>query len=149
LNVADLADEANHEYRQVDRIPRGKVKVTLLRESSYARNKQYKVLDGGRIILGAEEFTVSTQPDRALKVVMRTDTLATAFRVILQVYANGRYAGEWSYQQRRNAWIEPSFILPGTLVQGNLTRLRLELKGNVLTGHDYIPFYYWFYQSAD
>jgi hypothetical protein len=145
LNVADLADEANHEYRQIDRIPRGGGKVTLLREWSYAGNKQHKVLDGGRIILGAEEFTVNTQPGRALKVVMRTDTF---FPVTLQVYANGRYVGEWSYHQQRNAWVEPSFILPSTLVQRSLTQVHLGLRNNALTGHNYAPFYYWFYQPT-
>jgi hypothetical protein len=146
LNVADLADEADHEYRQVDWIPRGNKGVTVLREWNYAANNQHRVLDGGRIILGAEEFTVNTQQERPLKVVMRTDAF---FPVTLQVYANDEYAGEWSYHRQGNAWVEPSFILPGTLVQGSLTRLRLELKGNALTGHDYVPFYYWFYQSVD
>jgi hypothetical protein len=138
--------EADHEYRQVDRIPRGDKEVTVLREWNYAVDNQHKVLDGGRIILSAEEFTVSTQQGRPLKVVMRTDAF---FPVTLQVYANDEYAGEWSYHQQGNSWVEPSFLLPGILVQENHTRLRLELKDNALIGHDYVPFYYWFYQSSD
>jgi hypothetical protein len=144
LNVAELADEARHNYHQFDFVPRGKVAVTVLRELSYAEDDQISMVDGGRIILGGEEFTIATQPGKSLKVVLRTDA---AVPITLRVYINDKYVKDWSYPKEPGAWVEPYFIVPGSLVPGNFTRLRLELADNYLTSPPrYAPFYYWFYQ---
>jgi hypothetical protein len=144
LNIADLADEARHNYRQFDFVPRGKVPVTVLRELSYAADDQISLVDGGRTILGAEEFTIATQAGKTLKVVLRTDA---AVPVTLRVYINDQYVKDWSYSEEGGAWVEPYFMVPGSLVQGNITRLRLELIDNLLTSPPrYASFHYWFYQ---
>jgi hypothetical protein len=144
LNVADLADEARHNYRQFDFVPRGKVAVTVLRELSYAADDQISLVDGGRIILGAEEFTIATQPGKTLKVVLRTNAYLP---VTLRVYVNNKYVKDWSYSKGGRAWVEPYFIVPGSLVSGDFTRLRLELPGNHLASSPrYTSFNYWFYQ---
>jgi hypothetical protein len=144
LNVADLADEDSHNYHQFDFVPRGKMKVTVLREFNYDADDEIGLVDGGRIILGAEEFTVATQPGKTLKVVLRTDAYLP---VTLRVYIDGKYVKDWSYPKEGGAWVEPYVIVPGSLIMEDLTRLRLELTDSYLTSPPrYVPFYYWFYQ---
>ena len=148
LDSAHLEDEARHNYRQIDLYPRGPrlAPVTVLREWSYATYPERRVLDGGRVILGAEEFSVDTEQGKALKVVMRTDAF---FPITLNVYANSRYLGEWSYDRQGEAWVEPSFIVPAEYIHGDKTRIRLVMREeDLLAGRDYAPFHYWFYQPS-
>jgi hypothetical protein len=148
LDSAHLEDEARHNYQQIELYPRGPwlAPVTLLREWSYATYPERRVLDGGRVILGAEEFSVDTKQGKALKVVMRTDAF---FPITLNVYANGRYLGEWSYDRQGEAWVEPSFIVPAEYIHGDKTRIRLVMREeDLLAGRDYAPFHYWFYQPS-
>lgn len=141
LDIADLEDEARHKYWQQDLIPRGPGGLTILREYSVAGRPEIVVVDGGRTVLGLEEFNVRTRGGRDLKLVMRTDAF---FDTSLSVFANGRLAGTWDYFLQRDAWVEPSFVIPGKFVSEGVTRVRLVLESK--TGQDYAPFYYWFYQ---
>ncbi|MEX0762023.1 MAG: hypothetical protein WD208_01810 [Dehalococcoidia bacterium] len=144
LNSADLEDEERHDYRQIDLVPRGRKEVTALNEHSYLVNHDRRLIDGGRIVLGAEEFDVGARQGEDLKAVMRTNATSP---VTLRVHLDGVYIGVWAYPASGNAWAEPSFIVPGRFVGDGRTRLRLELETE-RTDQDYAPFRYWFYQPS-
>lgn len=144
LNSAHLEDEALHGYQQFDLVPRGGLPVTLLSEHVRTVNPGRHLIDGGRVVLGAEEFNVATRQGEDLKVVIRTNPL---FATRLRVYADGEYVGDWLHPAGRGPWMEPSFIVPGRSVSDGTTRLRLELDTD-RTDQDYAPFHYWFYQRA-
>lgn len=141
LNISDLQDEAHHDYRLIDLVPRGPGELTVLREYRPAGGPDVAILDGGRTVLGLEEFRVRTLGGKDLKLVMRTDAF---FDTSLRVFANNKFAGTWDYGVQRDAWVEPVFIIPGSLVSNGSTRIRLVLDSK--TGEDYAPFHYWFYQ---
>jgi len=80
------------------------------------------VLDGGRGVPGGEEFTITgLSRDRPFSVVMRT----TSTPFILQVYADGEYVGEWSFQPSGSGWQETTFTIPAEFVRSGSLRLRL------------------------
>ncbi|MEX2598516.1 MAG: hypothetical protein WD533_02560 [Dehalococcoidia bacterium] len=144
LNSANMEDEARHDYEQIDLVPRAGKEVTVLKELVYADNGSRRLIDGGRIVLGAEEFTVTTRQGEDLKIAMRTDA---HYPATLAVYADGAYVGDWTYSNNREAWVESAFVVPGEFVGDGETRLRLELDMEY-TERDFAPFRYWFYQPS-
>jgi hypothetical protein len=91
LDVADLQSESDHAC-ELRLAAIGLQPASLLTMESYPDGKV--VVDGGRGVPGAEEFTVADlSAGRPLEIVMRT----TAAPFTLRVSAGGGYVGEWNF----------------------------------------------------
>lgn len=149
LNVCDSSGERAHDYTFRSRLGD-------LRLNGTARVADYpggpRVADAGRAIVGWERFTVRTQPQRELVIVLRTAPVVEAavfraegaqvFGLDLPVSAadislDGRPVGRATFSPRPG-WDEIVVRVPAALVTREGSRL--ELKGR------YAAFRYWFYQ---
>ena len=89
LDVADLASEAEHDYEM--HMPLIGLEPANLLTRKRSPDGEV-ILDGGRELPGAEEFTITNlSPNRPVEVVMRTTDAPFA----LQVQADGKNLGEW------------------------------------------------------
>ncbi|HET9234037.1 MAG TPA: hypothetical protein VFP10_07870, partial [Candidatus Eisenbacteria bacterium] len=97
--------------------------------------------DGGRLISGAEEFTVAgIPPGSDVLVVTRSHG---PFR--LRVEANGRDAGIWVEPGGKSGeWVESAFALPGDAIRGSVTRIRIASDDPHHSA--YGSFHYWVYR---
>ena len=140
LDVAELKSEAEHGYEM--KFPQIGLKPdnALVREF-YPNGKE--VVDAGRVVPGTEKFTVKNlEPGRPVEISMRT----TGASFDLNVMADGKQAGTWSFQSPGSGWHETSFAVPADLVKSG--KLRVELrppKDTPLANHT--AFHYWFIQK--
>jgi hypothetical protein len=152
LNVCDSVDERAHAYHFRSQL--GDLALNgSVRRDTYRAEGDPVVMDAGRAILGEETFRVRTpRPGHDLLLVQRTapSASATIFRISgpttldigfqeegLQVFVDGR---PWQtiHAHPTPGWDEQVLRIPGTLVRGSETELRLAGR--------YSAFYYWFYQ---
>ena len=119
LDIADLESEREHDYEM--RMPLIGLEPTNILTREHSPDGEV-VLDGGRGVPGGEEFTITgLSRDRPFSVVMRT----TSTPFTLQVYADGEYVGEWSFQPSGSGWQETTFTIPAEFVRSGSLRLRL------------------------
>jgi hypothetical protein len=152
LNVCDSRAEARHGYRFESRLGDLHLNGAVRSESYALKGESTAVLDGGRAILGEESFRISTEPGREMVVLLRTAATAAATalrpagplnitlgfpRAGFEVEVNGHALGRVEFQPRAG-WDEVAFRIPGRLIPGSETSLRLRGR--------YASFYYWFYQ---
>jgi hypothetical protein len=137
LDVADLADEAAHEY--VFRAIEGQYQGVLGLMPGGQGGRV--VLDGGRVISRDETFRVSgLTPGRDLVMVMRSQS---GFGVMVSV--DGTEAGGWIEPVLGGSvWVESSFTVPGRLIARSSVRVRIATPEPHATA--YWAFHYWFYQ---
>jgi hypothetical protein len=139
LDVAELKSEEAHDYET--RLPLVGLGTsnTLVRE--YTPDGRL-VVDAGRGVPGVEAFTVrNLSPDRPLRIEMRT----TGTPFTLRVRANGKPAGEWSFEPSGGGWKRTSFTIPAERI--NSETLRVELlppEDEPMAAHT--AFHYWFVQ---
>jgi hypothetical protein len=102
------------------------------------------VLDGGRELPGAEEFTIrGLSPNRPVEVVMRTSSEPFA----LQVQVDGKHLEEWSFQPSGRGWQEATFTIPAQSVRSESLRVRLSPSEDApLETH--AAYHYWFVQQS-
>ncbi len=143
IDHAWLEDERRHEWRAS---PEAK---DVLRRYNYT-DRPRPLTDGGRIIRGREQFKVGVQPGKDLIWVMRTDAW---YPTRLSVAVDGRPAGLWTFARSETAWIEPRFVIPGSLITRAEAEVTIVREGagdaqraTQTEGRDYAPFHYWFYQ---
>ncbi len=149
LNVCDSQDERAHGYRYRSRLGDLALNGTA-RVADYPAGP--RVADAGRAIVGWETFSVRSEPQRELVIVMRTAPTvevavlraqgAAVFALELptagaDVSIDGRPVGRATFRARPG-WDEMVLHVPAGLVTA--PRSRLELKGR------YGAFQYWFYQ---
>jgi hypothetical protein len=141
LDVADLASEREHDYEM--RMPLiGLEPANLLTQKRSPDGEV--ILDGGRALPGAEEFTVTgLSPNRPVDVVMRTSSAPFT----LQVQADGKDLGEWTFQPSGSGWQEATFTIPARSVLSESLRLRLSPSRDApLETHT--AYHYWFVQQS-
>ena len=139
LDVAELKSEEEHDYEM--KFPQVGLKPdnVLVREF-YPGGKE--VADAGWSIPGTETFTISNiEPGRPVEVVMRTT--GTSFD--LDVMADGKKAGTWSFKSPGSGWHETSFTVPADLVKSGDLQVELRPpKDTPVAKHT--AFHYWFIQ---
>jgi hypothetical protein len=141
LDVADLASEREHDYEM--RMPLiGLEPANLLTQKRSPDGEV--ILDGGRALPGAEEFTITgLSPNRPVDVVMRTSSAPFT----LQVQADGKDLGEWTFQPSGSGWQEATFTIPARSVLSESLRLRLSPSRDApLETHT--AYHYWFVQQS-
>jgi hypothetical protein len=141
LDVADLASEREHDYEM--RMPLiGLEPANLLTQKRSPDGEV--ILDGGRELPGAEEFTITgLSPNRPVDVVMRTSSAPFT----LQVQADGELLGEWAFQPSGSGWQEATFTIPAQSVRSGSLRVRLSPSEEApLESHT--AYHYWFVQRS-
>jgi hypothetical protein len=141
LDVADLESEREHDYEM--RMPLiGLEPANLLTQKRSPDGEV--VLDGGRGLPGAEEFTITgLSPNHAVEVVMRTSDAPFT----LQVQADGELLGEWAFQPSGSGWQEATFTIPAQSVRSGSLRVRLSPSEDApLETHT--AYHYWFVQRS-
>jgi hypothetical protein len=141
LDVADLGSEREHDYKM--RMPLiGLEPANLLTQKRSPDGEV--ILDGGRELPGAEEFTITgLSPNRPVDVVMRTSSAPFT----LQVQADGKDLGEWVFQPSGSGWQEATFTIPAQSVLSGSLRLRLSPSRDApLETHT--AYHYWFVQQS-
>jgi hypothetical protein len=137
VDVADLWSEeaAGYRYHIVDG-----AYDTLLRHLRAEDGEM--VMDGGRLISGWEEFTVTgTRTGDRLVLVLRTNG---AFRI--RVETNGTPMGIWMQEgARSDSWYESAFVIPEGSITGESIRIRLSSDDPHHSA--YVAFHYWVYRS--
>jgi hypothetical protein len=139
LDIADTIDEDKHGYRIfTKRIPQ--VPGTLFEEAETTGVKGGRVLEGGRITGGGEEFTVtSLEPGEDLKIVRRVYESPES---VQKVYIDGVVAAQWDNTATGKEYSEQEITVPGSFIKKNSARVKLEeTKPN-----RYNAFHYWFLQ---
>ena len=141
LDVADLASEREHDYEMHMPLIGLEPANLLIRKRSPDGEV---VLDGGRELPGAEEFTIrGLSPNRQVDVVMRTSSEPFA----LQVQADGKHLGEWAFQPSGRGWQEATFTIPAQSVRSESLRVRLSPSEDApLETH--AAYHYWFVQRS-
>jgi hypothetical protein len=141
LDVADLGSEREHDYEM--RMPLIGLEPANLLTRKRSPDGEV-VLDGGRGIPGAEEFTIrGLSPNRPVEVVMRTSSAPFA----LQVQADGKHLGEWAFQPSGSGWQEAIFTIPAQSVRSGSLRVRLSSSEEApLETHS--AYHYWFVQDS-
>ena len=139
LDIADLGSETEHDYEMHMPLIGLEPANFLTRERSPDGEM---VVDGGRGLPGAEEFTIrGLSRNRPVEVVMRTTSAPFA----LQVQADGRYVGEWDFQPSGSRWQQATFTIPAESVRSGSLRVRLSPPEDApLETHR--AYYYWFVQ---
>jgi hypothetical protein len=141
LDVADLGSENEHDYEM--RMPLiGLEPASLLTRKRSSDGEV--LLDGGRGLPGAEEFTITgLSPNHPVEVVMRTSSAPFA----LQVQADGQHLGEWAFQPSGSRWQEATFTIPAQSVRSGSLRVRLSPPEDApLETHT--AYHYWFVQRS-
>ncbi len=141
LDVADVADEAAHDYRwwQQGR-PDGFMSVP--RVMPYREDPALTLADGGRRLTGGEAFTVAA-PDSGewLLLVVRLHQFDD---MTLRVRVNGREAGLWRLPRVPGQWLERGLLIAPDLLDGPTARFELSVA-EASPGFRYQPFHYWVY----
>ena len=141
LDIADLGSETEHDYEMHMPLIGLEPSNVLTRERS---SDGETVVDGGRGLPGAEEFTIrGLSRNRPVEVVMRTTSAPFA----LQVQADGRHVGEWDFQPSGSRWQQAIFTIPAESVRSGSLRVRLSPPEDApLETHT--AYYYWFVQRT-
>ena len=141
LDIADLGSETEHDYEMHMPLIGLEPANFLTRERSPDGEM---VVDGGRGLPGAEEFTIrGLSRNRPVEVVMRTTSAPFA----LQVQADGRHVGEWDFQPSGSRWQQATFTIPAESVRSGSLRVRLSPPEDApLETHT--AYYYWFVQRT-
>jgi hypothetical protein len=145
LDIADLAEEAahNYEWHLAPGLPAGF--PTEFRQLRYRHPREAEVMDGGRLLTGGESFRIATRPGLDLHLVGRFHAISD---VALRVSVDGIPVGEWRYPSLPGEWQESLFTVPGRMVRGNTTTISLEADHHQPGFRSHSPYYYWFYQGT-
>jgi hypothetical protein len=141
LDIADLGSETEHDYEM--HMPLIGLEPANLLTRKRSPDGEV-VVDGGRGLPGAEEFTIrGLSRNRPVEVVMRTTSAPFA----LQVQADGRHVGEWDFQPSGGRWQQATFTIPAESVRSGSLRVRLSPPEDApLETHT--AYYYWFVQRT-
>jgi hypothetical protein len=158
LDVCDRRDEADHAYRYDSRMGGVPLAGALRAEDLVVGARSERLADAGRLIVGYESFDVATRAGRDLLIALRSsDPVECRFllalsddpnhvrsavlpveRELVTLEAGGRMVGTFQLDNGPG-WNEHVLRIPGALVGGTRTRLRLSGR--------YSVYGYWFYQK--
>jgi hypothetical protein len=156
VNVADPIDEAAHRYSWSSAVGTRSLFATLKLDKyvGEGRGAGTEIADGGRVIMGFEEFEVGTPaPNTDLWVVVRTHPEPSARlrhpegerRVDLALpqsslrFQTSHGRTDWFRTALQPGWNEVAYRLPAALLEPTKTRLRIEGR--------YAAYWYGFYQA--
>ena len=155
LNVGDPIDERLHDYRFASSVGTRNLFAALKLDKyqGAGRNTGWDLADGGRVILGSEEFNLATPGTQDVWLVMRTNDkpsarvrhpsgerrmdiglAASALRI-----STSRGRTDWIRVNLEAGWNEAVYRIPAALVEGPVTRLRIEGR--------YAAYTYWLFQA--
>jgi 4-amino-4-deoxy-L-arabinose transferase-like glycosyltransferase len=153
LDVGYLGDEERCGYRTLYDRPVLRFDVGL-KLASYGDGPI--IADGGRIVLAGEKFTISTEPGKALKIVLRsarsfatyrfspvldgyiTSSVSSFSPVLLEV--NGRrLEGAGISTPSYDRWHETVLEIPPEFIVSQRTSIKIQ--------GSYNSFHYWFFQE--
>ena len=142
LDIADMRDEAKHSYRIfAKRIPQ--VPGTLFEEAETAGVAGGRVLEGGRITGGGEEFTVTgLVPGADIKIVRRVYEAPESMQ---KIFIDGALCAQWPYTATSKEYSEQEITIPGKFIKGASARVKLE----EITPNRYNAFHYWILQRRN
>jgi hypothetical protein len=101
------------------------------------------IVDAGRGLPRGEEFTVTDlSQGRPVEMVMRTTSTPFA----LQVHADGKDVGVWSFQPSGGGWQDATFTIPAGFVCSRTVRVRLSPPPDAPLG-THTAYHYWFVQG--
>jgi len=156
LNVGDPVDERRHAYRFSSSVGTrtlfGALKIDKYPGASQLSEPE--LADGGRVILGYEELRLATPRAQDLWLVMRSNDSPTARvrhpsgeqRVDITMTTSALRIGttkgrtDWMKVALKPGWNETVYRIPGTLVEGPVTRFRIEGR--------YAAYNYWVFQTS-
>lgn len=143
VNVADIQDEASHDYACWS--ARGRTcDLSEVHRLATCLPPHVAIADGGRIVSGGERFTLATRPGAALLLVGRFRGTAVTR---LAVRVDGVDAGEISYWQYEGAWQERALLVPGELVSHELTMVEIQVLPQPGVVSEHRPYFWWAYQG--
>jgi len=137
VDVADLASEGAHRYRQT-----GTAEPTLVRDLPFADPsipKTAHALDGGRDVAGTARFRVRVDPEAERTLLVARTASPREVELVLRV-------GAWSETVRvprgENAFAEPGAEVPAEVVAGSGGTLEVTVEGA-----GYRVFHWWALQK--
>lgn len=144
VDVADIASERAHSYRwqEAERLAGFPSEYFEFPAAGCADDGEDCVaMDGGRLISGAEQFTLAAQPGRDAVLITRLNPASAG---VLGVYVNGERVAERVVPYIPGQWLEVPVLIPGGQV-GEALEIRIvpETPGMV-----YQPYTHWVYQGA-
>ncbi|MHB8624862.1 MAG: hypothetical protein ACYDBJ_00510 [Aggregatilineales bacterium] len=147
INVADLQSEAQHSYQWRDAnfppgFPTELYEMNTHDCAANTANPICTVIDGGRLLTGGEDMTISTRPGQDLLWITRVhphDASTLALSVNGQPFEQRVIPGGFG-----GSWLEIATLIPGTHITDSHTRLRVDV---INTTGAYMPYYHWFYQG--
>jgi hypothetical protein len=137
LNVADLADETAHQYQWTMSAPLPGF-ATELYQQAYRAAPDVAIADGGRLLTGAESFTIRTIPGRDLLWITRVHPRAAA--AVTLMINGAAVAARYQPGGEGGAWLDIVSVVPGRLITTDRTRLGVQVRSGV-----YMPYRHWFY----
>jgi len=135
VDVADLASEhaAHYRFHVLDGAYDSLLKLLL-------DGWNEPLMDGGRLVSGWEEFTVTLPAGAQVLLVSRTHA---PFR--LRVEANGRAVGIWGTSGGESGhWMESTFALPADAIRD--TNVTFRISSDDPHHSAYGSFHYWIYR---
>jgi hypothetical protein len=147
LDSANLVDESDHVYTWWNQgTPPGF--PTDVRKMPYRIEPSLTLADGGRLLTGGESFTLETEPNQPLLLVVR---LHQTTDMTLRVRVNDDDAGQWRLPAIPGEWIESVFAIPGEIISGTQTQVTITVEEMFDASPEsrYSPFHYWAYQGGD
>jgi len=144
INVADLEDEAVHDYRQWPAIGKGPG-LSELHRLTGSLPPHVEIADGGRTVTGGERFTLSANHGEDLVLVGR-------FRgtedIVLDVHINGIDVGQIAYWRYEGAWQERALLVPGDVLTGSVADVVIQVRPQPGALPEHRPYRWWAYQGA-
>ncbi|HML24381.1 MAG TPA: hypothetical protein PKD09_22185, partial [Aggregatilinea sp.] len=101
--------------------------------------------DGGRVLTGGESFTLQTRPGEDLLLVTRVHGRTS---VPLRITVNDEAVTPRVQPGVPGHWLEVVHLIPGDLVTGAETHVRIEAEITDPAQDAYMPYYHWAYQGA-
>jgi hypothetical protein len=149
VNVADLASEDTHDYRWWQDVNRPGFASEVYEQIYVAcqppkDNPDCRVMDGGRLITGGEEMTITTTPGQDMIWVTRVHPRNAA---ILAIFVNGKQIGTRVVPSIPGQWLEIDNLVPGNMITSTKTMVRVEANITDPAVGFYMPYYHWFYQG--
>lgn len=147
IDVADLDSEAAHDYRwwQADQ-PAGfitEVYHHVYHACGLPVETDCWATDGGRVLTGGEEFTLSTVPGLDMLLITRVHGRVS---VPLSVKANDELLTSRVQPAVPGRWVEVVTWIPADLITAETTRIRIESRVQSAEA-TYLPYTHWAYQG--
>ncbi|MBN1964748.1 MAG: hypothetical protein JW910_08885, partial [Anaerolineae bacterium] len=148
IDVADLESEAAHNYHWTFGVTPPGFVTEVYRHPYHAcglSEDDCWSTDGGRVITGEESFSLRTRPGEDLLLVTRVHGRTS---VPLTVTVNDRWQQHRVQPAVPGRWIEVVTWVPGDLITGQRTRVRIESEIGDPAADAYMPYYHWAYQGS-